>query len=561
MSLQQYLTIVLKHWRLIVICFLLVGAGATIGSKLITPLYKSTVLIQIAVRSGNNTSDYNNLLASDELVQTEAVLATSDSVLREVASHYPGLTVEQFAKEVTATPKLNTQLFQIDVLDPSPKRAAALANDIAATLIKQQLQMTQQGTAQSNLLVVQPAQPGLNPVQPNVLLNTGAGLLTGVLLGMLLVVLFERLDPRVRTTEALTQLLSWPVLATIWQASSNEDVVNPTEYNANVESYRTLRTNIGFAAIDKPLRTLVVTSATPRDGRSVVAANLAIFMAKAGKNTLLIDADLRRPVLHEVFSIPADKMGLSNAILALSKPTTANPSAQYQSATPTTSVASSSASTAPESSLDPFVHAANIPNLCVMPSGPLPPNPTELLDSQAMQRFFTALASYGAEVVIFDTPPLLGLPDASILASKVDGTLVVVDITRDTKGDLKQMKTLLVLAGARVLGCVVNKQQRQRNDTIYSYYHNTDHQNGRGNHNTKNANSAPITTAVLRQPETQSQLDRDKQNGGENQSTKNVKTLAVSASILDATDQTIKLSLPNRGAATGNLEGENSAEK
>jgi Mrp family chromosome partitioning ATPase len=547
MSLQQYLTIVGKQWRLIVMCILVVGLAALMASKLITPLYKSSVLIQIAVHSGNNLSDYNNLLASEQLVQTEAVLATSDPVLREVASHYPGLTVEQLAKEVTATPKLNTQLFQIDVLDPSPKRAAALANDIAATLIKQQLQMTQQGTAQSNLLVVQPARPGLNPVQPNVLLNIGAGLLTGLLLGMLLAVLLERLDTRVRTTEALTQLLNWPILATIWQASSNEDVVNPTEYNANVESYRTLRTNIGFAAIDKPLRTLVVTSATPRDGRSVVAANLAIFMAKAGKNTLLIDADLRRPVLHEVFSIPADKMGLSNAILALSKPTMANPSAQYQSATPTTSVASSSASTAPESSLDPFVHAANIPNLCVMPSGPLPPNPTELLDSQAMQRFFTALASYGAEVVIFDTPPLLGLPDASILASKVDGTLVVVDITRDTKADLQQMKTLLVLAGARVLGCVVNKQQRQRHDRVYAYYHNTDGQNGRGKHTNVNVSIvSPVTPAIVKQPETLSQPDVHERNGEGKRNMNNANPPAVSGNVLDGNDYTIKLPRRNR---------------
>src|SRR6266849_4774144 len=127
MTLEQYWTIIVKRWRLIIICFLVVGVGALIGSRLLTPLYQSTVLIQIAIRSSNNQADYYSLLASDQLVQTEAKLATSDPVLREVASHYQGLTVVELSREVTATPTLNTQLFEIDVVDPSPKRAADLA--------------------------------------------------------------------------------------------------------------------------------------------------------------------------------------------------------------------------------------------------------------------------------------------------------------------------------------------------------------------------------------------------------------------------------------------------
>ncbi len=133
MRLQQYWSILVKQWRLIVICFLTVGAVASIASRLMTPLYQSTALLQVAVGSGNDQTNYTSLLASDRLVQTEAVLATSDPVLREVASHYRGLTVERLSQEVTAVPKLNTQIFEIDVLDPNPTRAAALANDIAKT--------------------------------------------------------------------------------------------------------------------------------------------------------------------------------------------------------------------------------------------------------------------------------------------------------------------------------------------------------------------------------------------------------------------------------------------
>src|SRR5436853_4589247 len=150
MTLEQYWAILLKQWKLVLICFLFVGLGTFVGSKLMTPLYQSSVLVQVALRSNTtNQADYNSLLASDQLVQTESALATSNLVLHEVASHYPGLSERQLAGEVSATTKTNTQLFQIDVVDPSPTRAAKLANSVAMTLISQQQQAIQQQNNQS----------------------------------------------------------------------------------------------------------------------------------------------------------------------------------------------------------------------------------------------------------------------------------------------------------------------------------------------------------------------------------------------------------------------------
>ncbi len=431
MTYEQYWTALVKHWALITICLLAVGAGAYFGSKLMKPVYQSAALVQVALSSNNNPADYNSLLASDQLVQTEAILATSNSVLRTVASHYQNLTAQQLAKEVTATSKLNTQLFEIDVQDASPTQAATLANDIATTLIQQQRQVFNQNATLSGdfLLLVQPAQPVLTPVRPNKIINTGIGLLIGLLLGMLLVLLFELLDKRIRSPEALSQLLDRPILTTLWRTHSSkklkEAVFNPTGRNANVESFRILRTNISFSAIERPLRSIVVTSALPLEGKSSVAANLAIFMAKTGKTTLLIDADLRHPTLQQLFGLPADKKGLSNAIQALSMQTAAIPKGP-------------SSKPAPPISLDAFIHSTDIPNLYIMPSGSLPPDPPELLASNAMQRLFVSLTR--AETIIFDTPPLLGLSDAKILASKADGTLVVVDITCAHKQTLAQVK-------------------------------------------------------------------------------------------------------------------------
>jgi Mrp family chromosome partitioning ATPase len=521
MTLEQCWIIFIKRWPIILICFLVVGLGTFAGSKLMKPLYQSTALVQVVFHStNNNQSDYNNLLAGDQLVQTDATLATSDQVLQAVAHDYH-MTLNQLAGEVSSTTKLNTQLFEIDVVDQSPTRAANIANDVAKTLITQQSVATKidNSTAQSQiqqninstiaklqvkglnqgqiallqtqlsgwqtaldqleltqaqngnpLHLTQPAQSSEIPVRPNLLLNTGVGLLVGLLMGILLALLIERLDTRVRTPEEITQLIGWPVLATIWRitSSSQEEVINPTGSNVNVEPFRILRTNIGFASLDKPLHSMVITSAQPRDGKSAIAANVAIFMARAGKSTLLIDADLRRPTQHTLFQLSPDKFGLSNAVLAFnSLGTSRTPS--YNQYDMNAAILQSGRTTT-QLSLEPFVHSVGIPNLWVMPSGPLPPNPSELFESKAMQRFLEVIENCGIEVVIFDTPPLLGLSDASILAAKVDSALVVIDTTRATKGKLRQTRAVLTQTGVHVLGCVANKLQHKRNDSSYYYY-------------------------------------------------------------------------------------------
>ena len=555
MTFGQLWTIVQKQWKQIILCFLLVGIGTYGVSKFIKPTYQSAVLVQITLHSSSNQSDYNSLLASDQLVQTEVELATSDQVIREVASHYPGLSVETLSKKVTATSKINTQLFEIDVQDASAKNAATYANDVATTLIKQQLLETQlenahsqqqlqqemdstkqqidslttqvialenQGGKQAQITVLQnqltglqqhysqwqsslaqlelseaqngdylriaqPAQQPVTPIRPQVLLNTAIGLGAGLLLGILLAVLFEQLDTRVRTAEQLSELLGWPVLATVQRVntSKGEEVINPQGHSTNVEAYRILRTNIGFSSIDKPLHSLAVTSALPREGKSTTASNLAIFMAKAGKNTLLIDADLRRPSLHEKFGLFAENIGLSNAIITFAQP---------QFPTKPTMSHPSGALSSTAFALDPFMHNVGIPNLRVMPSGPLPPNPSELLDSKASARLFTALESCGAEIIIFDTPPLLDLSDTSILSSKVDGTLVVADISSAKKENMSRVKAILAQANAKVIGCVANKETGRQKGASYAYYYyrqeevQQDEMNGK---NTKNGSMPP----------------------------------------------------------------------
>ncbi len=544
MTFEQFYKALIKRWGIVVICFLFVGLGAYIGSsKFIKPTYQSTVLVEVVIRSGGDPLVNDNILASQQLSETEANLATTYPVLSAVVSRYPGLSVDDLDKEVTATARSNTPLFEINVLDHDPIRAANLANDIAATLIKQQLQLTQptptpvvptpgapaqnkttqNKTTQNNFLIIaQSARPASTPARPNKLLNTGGGLLIGLLLGMILAMLLELLDTRIRTKESLVSLLGWSVLCTIWQTAGKGSGAQSINYNANADSYGTLRTNMGFVALDKPLHTLVVTSSTPNEGKSLVATNLAISMAKSGKNTLLIDANLRHPTLYEYFDIPAYAMGFSNAVLAFRTPTT-NTSAYRQSSLPIPYNGQPGTS-ANQLSLIPFIRSVNIPNLGVIPSGPLPPNPSELLDSKPMQLFFTALSRSGAEVVILDAPSVPGLSDALVLASKADGTLVVVDINRARKGNLQQVKELLEQADARVLGCVVNKQHQKRKDIPYKLVpYSTGRWNDRDNYDREDVRRStvspvvsvtqvPAATTVPKQSAALSKPEQEKQN-------------------------------------------------
>lgn len=468
MTFEQYWAIVRKRWKFILACFVVVGIGTYIGNKFVKPNYQSAVLVQVAVSS--STSDINNLMASDQLVQTEAILATSDPVLREVASHFKGMTADQLTKEVTATARLNTQIFEIDVVNTNPTLAAAIANNTAATLIEQQQQQFHQETAQGGfLIVVQNAVPAQYPIQTSSMLTLAAGLLVGLFLGMLLAILIERFDPKVRTVEDLTNLLSWPLLTTIWK-SKPEDVISSSDQNPNTESYRILRTNIGVTVVDQPLCSLLITSAMAEEGKSAIAANLAIFMANTGKNVLLVDANLHSPTQSTHFGLPPTQAGLSNAIVAHTITRTGNSFSQRQIVSQKSFMRQSTMSVQNSFSLEPFMHSVGIPNLRIMPAGSPHPNASELLASQAAQFIIRSTEHCGADVVIIDAPPLLGSSDASVLAAMVGSMLFVVDITNARKKNLQQAKALVTQTGAQVLGGIVNKQKRGRRVTPDNYY-------------------------------------------------------------------------------------------
>lgn len=194
------------------------------------------------------------------------------------------------------------------------------------------------------------------------------------------------------------------------------------------EAYHTLRTNLTFAALDKPIETLVVTSPAPDASKSIVLANLAVTLAQGERRTILVDADLRRPTLHEIFGV-SNERGLTTIFVE-------------------------------EKALEnlPLVETG-VQNLRLLPSGPLPPNPADLLGSRKMEQAIAALKAQ-ADVVLFDAPPVVAVTDAVVLGAKVDGVLLVVSAGRTRRDHTQRAKELLERVHVRIVGAVLNDAPR-----------------------------------------------------------------------------------------------------
>lgn len=203
------------------------------------------------------------------------------------------------------------------------------------------------------------------------------------------------------------------------------------------EQFKTIRTNINFSMPDKDLKTILITSATPSEGKSTISSNVAVVFAQEGKSVLLVDADMRKPTLHHTFRVN-NTLGLANVLTR-------------------------------QAVLKEGIQQTNLENLQVMTSGPIPPNPAELLTSQMMAATMETLAQ-AFDVVIFDAPPILSVTDAQILSNKCDGTILVVNSGTAEKVGVVKAKEALIASQANILGVVLNNFKLERDHYYYQYY-------------------------------------------------------------------------------------------
>lgn len=208
--------------------------------------------------------------------------------------------------------------------------------------------------------------------------------------------------------------------------------------SANTEQFNTIRTNIEFSSADEQFKSIMLTSSMASDGKSTVAANLAVSFARQGKKTLLVDSDLRRPTFNATFSI-VDPKGLTNFLTEKEMPANA------------------------------VIYKTTVDNLSVMSSGPLPPNPSELIGSRKMAGLIKALED-NYDLVIYDAPPLLSVTDAQLISTRVDGTVLVVREGKTEKGALRQAVGLLNHVNAKIIGTIFNDVKGSSGSGYYGYY-------------------------------------------------------------------------------------------
>jgi len=293
---------------------------------------------------------------------------------------------------------------------------------------------------------------GAPPVRPKRALNMAFGALVGVFLGAGLAFFQEYLDNTVKTADEVKQLLGVPLLGVVpaiveprggakgkVDARALRLISNQSPKSPIAEAYRALRTNIQFSSLDAPARALLVTSGGQGEGKSTTTVNFGSVIAQSGKRVLLVDSDLRRPILHKALGCP-NNVGLTSVLIK-------------------------------EASLGEAVQDTRVEGLSVLTSGPLPPNPAELLGSEAMKQVVRQ-ATEEFDVVLFDSPPLAPVTDSAVLASEVDGVVLVIGAGKTPREICLRAKSLLDNVQANILGAVLNNMQvRERGQYYYYYYH------------------------------------------------------------------------------------------
>jgi succinoglycan biosynthesis transport protein ExoP len=293
----------------------------------------------------------------------------------------------------------------------------------------------------SNIRVIDAAETPGSPIRPTRSMNLLLGLFAGGALGIGLAFFFDYLDNRIKSPDELKQHLGLPFLGMV-PALFDKAMANPLISNgvpANFsESFRAVRTNLLFSSADAGARSVVITSTAPGEGKTVVATNVAVALAQAGQRVLLIDADMRKPRVHDVFNRPQEP-GLSNVLVG---------NAQASEA----------------------IHTTGVRGLWLMPAGVLPPNPAELLGSKRFKDFVGSLSQH-FDWVLIDTPPVMAVTDSSVVAHLVTGVLFVVGSEMTSRHAAQRAIEQLERAQAKFVGGILNRVDVQHNPYYYSQYY------------------------------------------------------------------------------------------
>lgn len=514
MDLRQYGQLARKWALLVVVCTVVAAGAAYVVSKNSTPVYQASAKLLVNQSSTSNQVNlaYQDILMSQQLARTYANLLSDRPVVEGTAQRL-NLPTDQkslarLQGSISVTPIRDTQLLEVRVEGENPELIALVANTLPEVFIvqNQQLQLgrviglktsleseianvqddiarTQnslagatddaqrqryeatlaqyrstlsslinssqqirlaEAQATNNVVVAKPAIVPQTPIRPRTMTNVLLAAVVGAMIAIGAAFLIEYLDDTVKSPDDITRISGLSTLGAIARlkdTGAERQLIAWTQAKApESEAYRTLRTNIQFSSVDKPIHTLIVTSSGPSEGKSTTSANLAIVMAQTGQKVILVDTDLRRPVIHKTFGVP-NNIGITTALLA-----------------------------GQDVDLQTYLQPTEIDNLTIITSGPIPPNPSELLGSHRMKRVIDGLSEI-ADIVIFDTPPVLVVTDAAVLGRQTDGVLLVADAGGTREQALTQAVSELRKTGTNVLGVALNRLDSRSRGYYYYYYY------------------------------------------------------------------------------------------
>lgn len=418
---------------------LAIGAIAVYDTFFKKPMYSTSTTILLVQADDNKGSsiDQSDITLNQKLVSTYSQIIKSRLVVSQVIDNLDlKYSYNELSGRITVKAVDDTEILRITVTDANAEKAMNIANELSKVFSNEVKQIYKIDNVSVIDVAILPTSPSNIHIVKDIIIAFAIGLVVSS--GIVFVIFY--FDDTLRDVDTLEKELELPVLAKVFKTKDSCDLIVDEKPNApTAEGIRNLRTNLQFSSVDKDLKSVLITSSVPSDGKSFVSSNLAVSFAQAGKKVLLIDCDLRKGRQHNTFKISGHK-GLSNLLIG------------------------------DISTYNDYVVKTDIKNLFIMSRGTIPPNPSELLNSKKNEKLIEILKNR-FDIIILDGAPISGLSDSLILSKLVDETIIVSSINHTPKSELINAKKALENVGANVAGSVANNVVSKRGQYGGYYYY------------------------------------------------------------------------------------------